>query len=77
MSDTENCSEVARLLSQIDQELEAAQLGLNGLALGAARHDFINARLEHASACQEQLAHQIGEAEARRLLIEHYIKVLG
>ena len=38
----ENTSEVARLMSRIASEYEAAQSGLSGLAYGTARHDFIN-----------------------------------
>jgi len=77
MNNTEHGSEVARLLQQIDQECEAAQRGLSGLALGTARHDFITTRLERIVACQEQLATHVGEEEAARLLVEHYVQAIG
>ncbi len=77
MNNTEHGSEVARLLQQIDQECEAARRGLSGLALGTARHDFITARLSHMVACQEQLATHMGEEEAARLLVEHYVQAIG
>jgi hypothetical protein len=41
----EQGSEVARIMRQIDLELEAAQRGLHGFA-ATARHDFITARMQ-------------------------------
>jgi len=41
MDETENKSEVARLMQQIELEYEAAQRGLYGFAYGAAKHEFI------------------------------------
>jgi hypothetical protein len=41
----EQGSEVARVMQQIELELEAAQRGMNGFAI-TARHDFINARMQ-------------------------------
>jgi hypothetical protein len=41
----EQGSEVARMMRQIDLELEAAQRSLYGFA-STARHDFINARMQ-------------------------------
>lgn len=38
-------SGVAHVRQQIDQEYEAAQRGLHGLASGLARHDVINAKM--------------------------------
>jgi hypothetical protein len=40
-------SEVARLLGQIEQEYQASKRGLEGLASGTARHDFISIRTEN------------------------------
>ena len=37
----EQRSEVARLLSQISAEYEAARLGLTGLAYGVSQHEFV------------------------------------
>ena len=41
----EQGSEVARVMRQIDLELEAAQRGISGFA-STARHEFINARMQ-------------------------------
>ena len=70
-------SEVARLLQQIDREYEAAQRGLSGLRSGAARHDFINARMEQVAVCHEQLSAHVGEEEATRLIHDHYVQRIG
>jgi hypothetical protein len=40
-----NQSEIAQFLEQWDQEVEAIQQGLHGLAI-TARHDFINRRMQ-------------------------------
>ena len=40
-----NQSEIAQFLEQWDQEVEAIQQGLYGLAI-TARHDFINRRMQ-------------------------------
>jgi hypothetical protein len=55
-------SEVARLLSQISVEYEAAQRGLTGLAYGASQHDFITARMEHMGQIHDQLQLLVGDA---------------
>ena len=73
----EGKSDVARLLRQIDLEYEAAKQGLTGLAFGTARHDFINARMEQVAVYQEQLATCVGEAEATRLVYDHYVNHIG
>lgn len=57
-------SEVARLLRQIDQEYQASKLGLEGLASGTARHDFIAAKTENIGKCHEQLVELIGPEQA-------------
>jgi hypothetical protein len=57
----EQRSEVARLLTQIREEYEAAQRGLTGLAYGTSQHAFITARLEHMSDLQNQLLDLIGD----------------
>jgi|GEM_PF-1193488 hypothetical protein len=73
----EGKSDVARLLRQIDLEYEAAQQGITGLAVGTARHDFINARMEQVAVYQEQLATCVGETEATRLIYDHYAQHIG
>ncbi|MFL5628598.1 MAG: hypothetical protein ACJ788_23700 [Ktedonobacteraceae bacterium] len=74
--ETENKSEVARLLKQIDLEFEAAQLGMSGLAEGTARHEFIKAKMEQVGVFETELAAHVGKDEANRLICEHYVKVV-
>jgi hypothetical protein len=64
MDETENKSEVARLMRQIELEYEAAQRGLNGFAAGAAKHQFITARMENIGRCHEELKTLVGEEQA-------------
>lgn len=70
MQAQEGKSEVARLLRRIDEEYEAAQRALTGMAAGVARHDFIEARMEHIGLCHQQLQGLVGEHEAIRLVYE-------
>ena len=65
-----NKSEVARLMSKITAEYEAAQSGLSGLAYGTARHDFINARMENIAVLHRELACEIGPMQAIKLVAE-------
>ncbi len=58
----EHRSEVARLLSQISAEYEAAQCGLSGLAYGTAQHEFITARMETMGQIHTQLQTIVGDA---------------
>ena len=53
-------SEVARLLSQISVEYEAAQRGLMGLSYGMSQHDFITARMENMGQIHNQLESLVG-----------------
>ena len=55
-------SEVARLLSQISVEYEAAQRGLTGLSYGISQHDFITARMENMGQIHSRLALLVGDA---------------
>jgi len=64
----ESRSEVARLLSRISMEYEAAQQGLCGLSAGTARHDFISARTENISRCHEELVELVGPEQAISIL---------
>lgn len=63
-------SEVARLRYQIEQEYRAAELAMNGLALGTARHDFINVKMDRVGECRQQLAQFVGDVEATRICVE-------
>ncbi len=66
---TENKSEVARLMARISEEYEAAQRGLNGLAEGVAKHEFITVRMENIGRIGGELKELVGEHEGARLLI--------
>jgi hypothetical protein len=55
-------SEVSRLLAQINDEYEAAQRGLSGLAYGTSQHEFITARLEHMGQLHHALHELVGDA---------------
>ena len=48
-----NRSEVARLKAQIEAEVQAAQWALCGVALGAAKHQFITSRMERMGMLHE------------------------
>jgi len=63
-------SEVARLKQQIELEYIAAERGLNGFAAGAAKHEFITARMENIGRCHEQLKTLVGENEAIKALAQ-------
>jgi len=62
-------SEVARLLSQITAEYEAAQRGLSGLAYGTAQHDFITARMENLGQLHSELQTIVGDS-AMALIVD-------
>jgi hypothetical protein len=61
-------SEVTQLLRQIEQEYQASKRGLEGLASGTARHDFIQKRAETIGQCHEQLTALIGPEQAIALI---------
>ncbi len=63
-------SQVTRLLAQIQQEYEAAQLGLSGLAYGTSKHEFITQKMENVGKLQEQLQTIVGEMPAIALIVE-------
>ncbi|HEX6479292.1 MAG TPA: hypothetical protein VF043_10635 [Ktedonobacteraceae bacterium] len=65
----EHGSEVARLLTQISAEYEAAQRGLAGLAYGSSKHDFITARMENMGQLHSELQSIVGDA-AITLVVE-------
>ena len=67
---SENKSEVARVLEQIELEFQAAQRGLYGLAFGSAKHEFITCKMEQMGHLHEQLQALVGEQEAVKLLAE-------
>ncbi len=57
----EQRSEVARLLSQISAEYEAAQQGLTGLSYGMSQHEFITARMENMGQLHNKLQSIVGD----------------
>jgi hypothetical protein len=57
-------SEINRIRQQIQDEYEAAQQGLSGLASGTARHDFISSKTENIGKCHEQLVKLVGPEQA-------------
>lgn len=58
----EQRSEVARLLTQISEEYEAAQRGLSGLAYGTSQHEFITARMEKMGKIHSELQALVGDS---------------
>jgi hypothetical protein len=69
-------SEIALLRQQIAQELVAMRLGLQGIALGTARHTFIHTKMERVAACQETLAVQVGETAACEMVCILYAQAM-
>ena len=67
-----NESEVARLRRQIDLEFEALQWVKSGLAMGTARHDFIQARMQSVDVCQDRLEKLVGDAQASQIVYGLY-----
>ena len=57
-----NQSEVARILEQISLEYEAAQRSLYGFAHGAAKHEFITARMENMGNLHNKLHDIVGDS---------------
>jgi hypothetical protein len=62
-------SEVAKLLSKITAEYEAAQRGLTGLAYGIAQHEFINTRMENMGQLHSELQTIVGDS-AMALIVD-------
>lgn len=69
-------SEVALLRWQIEREVEAMRLAMSGLAIGTARHDFINARMDRIGTYQEQLTEHVGEQEASKIVCTVYVETM-
>ena len=74
MTQNRNQSEIRRLMDTIDQEYQSAFLGLSGLNLGTAQHEFITARMERIGAAAEELKQLVGENEAARIVVEQMSK---
>ncbi len=67
-------SEVARLRKQIKAEYESASQGLQGLAQGTSKHEFITRRMENMGKIQEELEKLVGKEEAKRIIGEQLNK---
>ena len=70
-------SEIARLRKRICEEYEAMRRGFSGFASGTTKHAFIDARMRHVDSCHRQLAQQLGEQEADKIIYDLYTSVLG
>ncbi|EFH89166.1 hypothetical protein [Ktedonobacter racemifer] len=66
----ESQSDLAQLLRQIEDEYSAAKGGLSGLCSGAAKHQFITARMENIGAYCARLSQLVGEENAIRCVLE-------
>jgi hypothetical protein len=60
-------SEVACLVAQINNEYEAARLGLSGLAQGVSQHEFITKRMENIAGLYKSLHGIVGDEGMREL----------
>ena len=67
---SENKSEVARVLEQIELDNQAAHQALYGLASGVARHQFITSKMERMGRLHEKLQTLVGKEQAGKLLAE-------
>ena len=62
-------SQIARLLKQIEDEQTAARRGMTDFAEGAARHKFINARLQRMGEYCDQLTEVVGDRDQTMTLV--------
>ncbi len=69
-------SEIALLRQQITVELMAMRQGLQGIALGTARHTFIHTRMDRVAACQETLAGELGDETASEIVCHLYVQAM-
>lgn len=67
---SQNMSEIARIKQQIVEEYEAGKRGLEGLAEGSARHQFITQQTENMSRCHTRLIALVGQEQAGKILAE-------
>jgi hypothetical protein len=70
----ESKSEVARLIQQIDDEVESGKRAIYAIAEGTARHEVITKRMERMGRFQEELQALIGDA-ALPVIIEKLDKL--
>jgi hypothetical protein len=67
---SQNMSEIARIKQQIVEEYEAGKWGLEGLAQGSARHQFITQKTENMSRYHTRLVALVGQEQAGKILAE-------
>lgn len=65
-------SEVAELRRRIEMEIESMQRGLNGFAVGTARHEFIRRRMDCVGAYRGELVREVGEDAANGMVFTIY-----
>ena len=65
---TENKSEVATLMAQIDAAFQAGRQAINGLSLGSAQHAFITARMAHMGEMMIHVREKYGDAVAMQVM---------
>ena len=63
-------SEVARIKREIEQDYQAAQQGMHGLAQGTSQHQFITVRMQRMGELHERLEGLVGKEEAAKILTE-------
>lgn len=69
-------SEVAQLRNSIEDEFISMRLGLNGLAAGVSKHQFIEAKMERVGSYEDQLARHIGGEQALLFSCQAYLHVM-
>lgn len=69
-------SEVALLRQQIEVEILAMRNVFSDIALGTARHRFIQTRMERVGAYQDALSQYVGAEKANMVVCELYIQVM-
>jgi hypothetical protein len=67
----ENRSEIARIRTEIDLQLDSLELCMHGPAV-VARHEVISHRMQRLGVCMDDLAKQVGEDKAVEEIYEKY-----
>lgn len=72
-----NQSEVARLRRKLDEEAESARLGLQGLASGTSKHEFLREKMDRFGAIADELRKVVGPDKAAEILSEANDRLTG
>ena len=67
-------NELQRIISEIDDQYNAAWQALYGTSQGTAQHNFINARFDKMGELTDELATHIGHDQTYLTLIERMEK---